>query len=263
MEVIICQDSGKASELAAKLLKNQVKKRKHSVLGLATGSTPLTMYKMFIDFVKAEGIVTSEMIAFNLDEYVGVGKDHEGSYAYYMKKNFMEPLDLDPRQLNIPDGMAEDVKKECENYEKRIRQQGPIDLQILGLGQDGHIGFNEPGSSLGSRTRIKSLTEETRDVNRAAFSSLEEVPRHVITMGIQTIMESQKIALMAFGKSKAATVAKMVEGPVSALVPASVLQFHPQVKVFLDEEAASELKNQDYYKQVFAHKPAWQMEEFV
>ncbi len=263
MEVIICKNSEEASDMAARLLKNQVVQKKQSVLGLATGNTPLPLYEKFVQYVKNEDVDLSQITSFNLDEYVGIASDHPSSYAQYMQKHFLEPLQLRGDQVQIPDGQAEDIAKECEQYEKRIYQRGPIDLQILGLGQDGHIGFNEPGSSLGSRTRLKSLTEETRRVNAKGFSSLEAVPRHVITMGIQTIMDSRKIALLAFGESKAEAVAQMVEGPVSANSPATVLQFHPRVKVFLDPESASKLKNSEYYQEVFTHKPPWQMADFI
>ncbi len=263
MEVIICQQASEASDLAARMLKNQILQKKQSVLGLATGTTPLTLYQKFIDYVRKEGVNVSEIVTFNLDEYVGIPPENSGSYTHYMQKNFVEPLGLKASQFNIPDGMAKNIQAECEAYEKQIKKQGPNDLQILGLGRDGHIGFNEPGSSLGSRTRLKSLTEETRKINQSYFPSLEQVPRHVITMGIQTIMDSRKIALLAFGEKKAKAVAQMVEGPVTALVPASILQFHPRVKIFLDEGAASLLANKGYYQEVFAHKPSWQMAEFV
>lgn len=263
MEVIICKNSQEASQLAARLLKNQVKKKANSVLGLATGLTPIPLYQSFVERVRAEKIHLDHITSFNLDEYVGVPASHSGSYAFYMQKHWLEPLGLRADQMFIPNGMTENVAQECEDYENKIRQNGPVDLQILGLGQDGHIGFNEPGSSLGSRTRLKSLTEETRKVNGPSFSGLEEVPRHVITMGIQTIMDSKKIALLAFGRSKAAAVKGMVEGPITAMLPASVLQFHPQVKVFLDEESASQLQNIQYYREVFRHKPSWQTDDFI
>lgn len=263
MEVIICKNSTEASHLGARLLKNQVKNKVQSVLGLATGSTPIPLYQKFVNLIHAEKVNVQQITTFNLDEYVGVPSSHPGSYAHYIRKHLLEPLHLKEDQMNIPNGMTSDVGKECEDYEKKIQKSGPIDLQILGLGQDGHIGFNEPGSSLGSRTRLKSLTEETRKVNGPTFSDLEEVPRHVMTMGIQTIMESQKIALLAFGAKKAEAVKAMVEGPVTAMIPASVLQFHPHVKVFLDEESASKLQNIQYYREVFAHKPPWQMADFV
>jgi glucosamine-6-phosphate deaminase len=263
MEVMICENADAASELAAKFLKNQMKKKRHSVLGLATGTTPLRMYEKLATLVHAEGVDVSEILSFNLDEYVGLPPEHPASYAHYMQKHFTEPLGLSTVQVNLPNGLAADLKKECERYEKMIEQRGPIDLQILGLGQDGHIGFNEPSSSLGSRTRVKCLTEQTRKINSSHFSSLEEVPRHVMTMGVQTILDSQKIALMAFGETKASAVASMVEGPISASCPASVLQWHRQVTVFLDPAAASQLENKGYYQQVLAHKPSWQMQDFI
>lgn len=262
MEVIVCENAEKASALSARLVKNKIKKQPDLVLGLATGSTPLQLYKQLVDLIDSENLSVKEITTFNLDEYVGVAATHPGSYQTYMKKNLFEALNLREDQWHIPNGECQDVSQECQHYENLIDAKGPIQLQILGIGRDGHIGFNEPGSSFGSRTRLKTLTEETRQDNALLFSSTEEIPRHVITMGIQTIMDSEEIVLLAFGAQKADAVAAFIEGPVSASVPASILQFHPRVKVFLDPQAAAKLSHLDYYQEVFAQKPSWQMLEF-
>ncbi len=263
MEVIIAENQDQASEWAARKIKNKVKSQPNSVLGMATGSTPLSLYKKVIGFFKQESIDHSQIRTFNLDEYVGVRPDHPGSYSYYMQKNWLQPLGLSDSQFHIPNGNTGDILQECEAFEALLKKWGPIDLQILGLGRDGHIGFNEPGSSLGSRTRLKSLTEQTIEDNKSVFSKVDSPPRHVITMGVQTIMEAQEILLLAFGKMKAQAVKDFIEGPITSMVPASILQMHPKVQVFLDAEASSLLQNQDYYREVFANKPDWQMAELT
>jgi glucosamine-6-phosphate deaminase len=175
-----------------------------------------------------------------------------------MEENFFSHVNLRRESVHIPDGMVADVPAHCADYERAIRKAGGIDLQILGLGSDGHLGFNEPGSSLASRTRIKTLTERTRSDNARFFTGAQEVPHHVITMGLGTIMESRMCLLLAFGKAKAEAVAASVEGPVTASVPGSLLQFHPQAKVLLDAESASSLRRAEYYQGVYQNKPSWQ-----
>jgi glucosamine-6-phosphate deaminase len=266
VEVIISPSAEEASELAARKIKNQIRLKPSTVLGLATGSTPLKMYEKFIQMAGDESLDLTDVKSFNLDEYVGVSEDHAGSYAHYMEKNWLTPLKafgLKPENFFIPKGQATSVVEECSRYEQLIANHGPIDLQILGIGRDGHIGFNEPGSSFGSRTRLKTLTETTRADNSSLFSDSEEIPRHVMTMGIQTILEAEEILLLAFGHDKAEAVKMAVEGPVSALVPASILQFHPKVKIFLDGESSAGLSHKSYYREVFNNKPPWQMAEFI
>ena len=263
MEVIVLKNAKAVCEIAAQRIKNLVKNQPGSILGLATGNTPLPLYKNLIELQKNGAVNFSKITTFNLDEYVGLSPEHEASYSFYMKNHFYDPLGLNVDSCFLPNGLAEDVVTECQNYEKKIKEKGPIDLQILGIGRDGHIGFNEPGSSLGSRTRLKTLTETTRKDNASHFSGLDKVPHHVITMGIQTILEAKEILLMATGASKAEAVAAAVEGPVSALVPASALQFHPKARILVDEEAASQLKNLAYYREVFEKKPTWQAAEFI
>ncbi len=207
---------------------------------------------------REDGLDFSKVTTFNLDEYVGLPPEHEQSYHYFMWENLFKHINVGPRHVNIPHGMADDIEGHCVWYEEQIEKTGGIDLQILGIGGNGHIAFNEPGSSLGSRTRIKTLTEATRRNNSAAFGSYHDVPRHVITLGIGTIMASRECLLLAFGDAKAQAIAAAVEGPLSAAVPASILQMHPVARIVVDEAAASKLKRADYYKSVYAGKPAWQ-----
>jgi glucosamine-6-phosphate deaminase len=204
------------------------------------------------------GVDFSAVTTFNLDEYIGLPPDHPASYNAFMHENLFSHLNVPGENIHIPDGMTGDVPRHCTAYEQAIAKAGGIDLQVLGIGGDGHIGFNEPTSSLASRTRIKTLTEETRQDNARFFPSIDGVPYHVITMGVGTVLESRTCVMLAFGESKAAAVANMVEGPVTAMVPASALQMHQHVHVLLDEAAASKLKNREYYRYVYDHKPGWQ-----
>jgi len=195
---------------------------------------------------------------FNLDEYIGISPQHPQSYHSFMWGNFFQHVNVAKKNVHIPDGMAPDVSAFCRRYEEQIKGAGGIDLQVLGIGTDGHIGFNEPSSSLASRTRIKTLTSQTRKDNARFFASEQKVPHHVITMGIGTIMEARQCLLLAFGKKKSRVVGAAVEGPITAMNPASVLQMHPNVKVFLDELASAQLKKADYYRWVYENKPDWQ-----
>lgn len=258
MEVIIESDVEKASEIAARLILRRVREKPDSVLGLATGRTPLPLYRMLVREHRAGRLDFSEVTTFNLDEYVGLAPDHPASYHRFMEENLFAHVNLPRERGHIPDGLAKDIPAYCDAYEKAIRDAGGIDLQLLGLGADGHLGFNEPGSSLTSRTRIKTLTEQTRRDNQSAFSGAGPVLHHVITMGLGTILESRLCLLLAFGKDKAEAVRRTIEGPVTASTPGSVLQFHPRAKVILDEEAAAELDRADYYRWVYRNKPPWQ-----
>ena len=234
MEVIILANAEEASATAARLVARQLREKPASVLGLATGSTPLGLYRRLIGLHCEGALDFSKASSFNLDEYAGLAPDHPQSYHHFMEENLFRHINLPRERTRIPDGLARDIPGHCAAYEAAIREAGGIDLQILGLGSDGHLGFNEPGSSLASRTRIKTLTAETRRDNARFFASEAEVPHHVITMGLGTIMDSRMCLLLAFGKAKAAAVAATVEGPVTASVPGSILQFHPQAKVILD-----------------------------
>lgn len=260
MEVIILPTAEEASEVAARLVARQVCEKPGSVLGLATGSTPCNLYRNLVRMHSVNGLDFSSATTFNLDEYIGLDPDHPASYHRFMEENFFAHVNIPRERTHVPDGLAQDVPAYCNAYEKAIRDAGGIDLQILGLGSDGHLGFNEPGSSLASRTRIKTLTERTRSDNARFFTQAQEVPHHVITMGLGTIMESGMCLLLAFGKAKAQAVAATVEGPVTASVPGSLLQFHPRAKVLLEPEAASSLARASYYQWVYKNKPIWQID---
>jgi len=239
MLVLVTKNYDEMSKEAAKRVAAMVRKKPDCVLGLATGSTPIGLYKELVRMHKEEGLDFSKVTTFNLDEYVGLPPEHNQSYHYFMWENLFKHINIDPRNVYIPQGMAENVDEFCEWYENRIKEVGGIDLQILGIGSNGHIAFNEPGSSLGSRTRIKTLKESTRRDNARFFSSIDEVPKYAITMGIGTIMEAQEIILLASGKNKADALKKTVEGPITAMCPASALQLHRKATIIADEEAAS------------------------
>ena len=256
MEVIISKDKNAANAAAAEFTANAVRENPRIVLGLATGETPLGLYAILAEMCAQKTVSFSKATAFNLDEYAGVAKTDPHSYAYYMRENFFDRIDIDAANTFIPDGTADNLSFACAAYERAIKNAGGIELQVLGIGGDGHIGFNEPTSSLASRTRMKTLTRRTISDNARFFGGDENaVPPHVLTMGIGTIMEADTIVMLAFGENKADAVAKMVEGPITSMVPASVLQMHPKVKVFLDEPSASKLNLADYYKWVYSRKP--------
>jgi glucosamine-6-phosphate deaminase len=258
MEVLIFEKDAEASRYAAKIFSRLVRKKPEAVLGLATGSTPGTLYAQLRRQHQEDGLDFSGVTCFNLDEYVGLDSNHPQSYRYFMQQALFDHVNVNPDRIYLPDGMSNDVPATCADYEKSISDAGGIDLQVLGLGSDGHIGFNEPSSSLASRTRIKTLTRETRQDNARFFESAEAVPQHCITMGIGTIMEARQIVLLAFGARKARAVKQVVEGPVSAMWPATILQMHPSVVVLLDEAAASDLDHGSYYRDVAENKPDWQ-----
>jgi glucosamine-6-phosphate deaminase len=250
MRVIVEPDRESLSRKAAEFVANTVRRRPTCVLGLATGETVLGMYQELIRLVHEEGLDFSRVVTFNLDEYVGLGPDHPHSYRYFMDKNFFEHINIDTRNTHVPDGRALDFDAHCEQYEKMIREEGGIDLQILGIGSDGHIAFNEPGSSLGSRTRLKTLTSETLRDNARFFSQDEEVPSLAITMGVGTILESRQCLLLASGHSKAKAIRNAIEGPVTAQVTASALQLHRDVVTVLDKQSARLLERREYYLEV-------------
>ena len=254
MEIIIQKDSQSAADIGARIIARQLKDKPDSVIGLATGSTPVSMYQKLIEM----DLDWSQVTTFNLDEYIGLPKEHPQTYHSFMWENLFNHINIDASKVHIPDGNAADVPAHCAEYEAAIVAAGGIDLQVLGIGTDGHIGFNEPSSSLASRTRIKTLTERTVNDNARFFDSAEEVPRHVITMGIGTIMEARTNLLLAFGDNKSAAIAGAVEGPITANNPASILQMHPSVKVCLDDAAAEKLERAHYYRWVYDGKPEWQ-----
>ena len=258
MEIIIQPDSQQASGIAARIVARLVQEKPHAVLGLASGSTPLQLYRNLVAMHRDSGLDFRGVTCFNLDEYIGVPPAHPSSFHSYMWAHLFSQINMSKERINIPDGMSADIPAACRKYEQAVRTAGGIDVQVLGIGTNGHIGFNEPSSSLSSRTRIKTLTDETRLASSAAFGGHEAVPTHVITMGLGTIMDARMCLLLAFGKKKAAAVARTVEGPVTAMVPGSVLQMHPRAILILDKDAASGLKMADYYAWVYEHKPDWQ-----
>jgi glucosamine-6-phosphate deaminase len=255
-EVIIVPDSESAGALVADEIVRLVRERADAVLGLATGSTPLPVYRALK--TRLEGVDVSRVRGFALDEYVGLDPAHPESYRSVITREVVEPLGLDPAFVRTPDGSAEGIEHAGADYEVAIAAAGGVDLQILGIGTDGHIGFNEPGSSFASRTRVKTLTRQTRADNARFFDSIDDVPMHCITQGLGTILTARHLVLLAFGEEKAAAVAGAVEGPVTASLPGSAIQLHEHVTVVVDEAAAAALLDADYYRYAYANKPAWQ-----
>ena len=258
MEVIIQPNQEAAASLVARIVAHDLRANSHLVLGLATGTTMERVYRQLVHMHQIEKLDFSLCSTFNLDEYVGLFPSDPNSYRHYMDQHLFRHVNVDPRNTHLPNGLATDLDAECRHYEAMIVRFGGIDLQLLGIGKAGHIGFNEPTSSLASRTRIKTLTPQTRKDNARFFGSAEKVPHHVITMGLGTIMEARQCLMLAFGANKARAIAATVEGPMTANVPASILQMHPSVKVFLDKGAAARLKRATYYHWVFKNKPDWQ-----
>jgi glucosamine-6-phosphate deaminase len=240
MNVIVVNNFNRMSEEAAKLLVAQVRTKPGSVLGLATGSTPLGVYKLLAEYHQA-GVDFSRVITFNLDEYIGLAPDHPQSYRYYMEENLFSKINIKQENTHVPSGIAPDLEAECRRYEEAIRQAGGIDLQLLGIGSNGHIGFNEPGTPFDSTTQIVDLTESTIRDNSRFFDSPDEVPTQAVSMGIKSIMQAKSIVLIASGGSKADAVYAAVHGPVTPEVPASVLQLHPSVTIVVDQAAGGRL----------------------
>jgi glucosamine-6-phosphate deaminase len=257
MEVIIVPDAAAGGALIADAIAALVTRRPEALLGVATGSTPLPIYRALVDRVRG-GLDVGRLRVCQLDEYVGLPVGHPESYRSVIHREVLEPLGLGLERFLGPDGSAADIPAACAEYDASLAAAGGVDLQILGIGTDGHIGFNEPCSSLASRTRIKTLTPQTREDNARFFASLDEVPHHVITQGIGTILEARHLVLLATGAGKAEAVAATVEGPVAAVVPASALQLHPHATVVVDEAAAAQLKHTDYFRATYAAKPEWQ-----
>ncbi len=246
MQIIFSETYEQLSQAAAREIAATLNTKPNAVLGLATGSTPLGVYRELVRMHKEEGLDFSQVTTFNLDEYVGLARDHEQSYHYFMHENLFKHINIPPQNIHIPSGTTNNYQAFCDWYERRIVECGGIDLQILGIGSDGHIAFNEPSSSLGSRTRIKTLAKPTIDDNARFFDKAEDVPVFAITMGVGTIMEARKIILMANGENKAKAIAGAIEGPVTSMCTASALQQHQDVVYCLDHEAASQLQMIDY-----------------
>ena len=266
-EVIIVKDQDEAGELYARCVADLIKGKPDAVLGLATGSSPLAAYRHLAAMVKAEDIDVSKVRGFALDEYIGLPLSHPESYHSTIHRTVVEPLGLDPEKVHVPGAVLDGAPLEAgeriapagPEYDAAIEAAGGIDVQILGIGTDGHVGFNEPGSSLASGTRVKTLAEQTRIDNARFFDNdINQVPTHCITQGIGTIMKARPLVLLAFGAGKAEAIEETVEGGVSAFCPASALQMHPHATIIVDEEAASRLRHKDYYRYAYTHKPAWQ-----
>jgi glucosamine-6-phosphate deaminase len=248
MEIIILRSADDVATMGAELVSELLRVKPDVVLGLATGSTPLSLYRQMVGKYLAEEISFRQTTSFNLDEYLGVAADNEQSYRSYMARELFDLIDIDQQNTFLPQcGDGQNPRTVGPEYEQRIKAAGGIDLQLLGLGANGHIGFNEPGSSLASRTRVKTLTQQTLEDNSHLFSKDEFQPKLAITMGIASIMDARRILLLATGDGKVQAVSDMVEGPVIAMCPASILQMHEHVTVLLDEKAAAGLKNKEYY----------------
>lgn len=259
MEVVIVPTAEDVGALGAAKVARVVRDvGPRAVLGVATGSSPLGIYERLAADVDTGRLDLSEASAFALDEYVGLPADSPLSYRSTIARTVTAPLRLDPARVHVPDGSAADLPVAAAAYEQAIVDAGGIDVQILGLGSNGHIGFNEPGSSLASRTRIKTLTERTRADNARFFAAAADVPTHCLTQGLGTIMDAREVLLVALGESKADAVARVVEGPVASRVPGSVLQFHPKATIVVDEAAASGLELAGDYRYAYERKPDWQ-----
>ena len=255
MEVIIKDTYEDMSRAAALQIADVLNRKPNAVLGLATGSTPLGVYKELVRMHKQEGLDFSRCTTFNLDEYVGLPITHDQSYHYFMHENFFKHVNVPEQNIHVPSGTTSNFKAFCQWYEQRIQECGGIDVQILGIGSDGHIAFNEPTSSLSSRTRLKTLAKQTIDDNARFFDKAEDVPIYAITMGVGTILEAEEVILLANGKGKAEAIAGAVEGPVCAMNTASALQMHPYCKFYVDSDAAGMLKMREYYDWIQLKKP--------
>jgi glucosamine-6-phosphate deaminase len=255
-EVVIVPDRSTAGALVADHIAGLVRRDAETVLGFATGSTPLPVYAALVP--RLAGIDVSRVRGFALDEYVGIDPRHPQAYRNVLRRDVVDPLGLDPGRVRVPDGSPEGIEHAGDDYEAAIRAAGGVDVQLLGIGTTGHIGFNEPGSSFASLTRVKTLTAQTRADNARFFDSADEVPRHCITQGLGTILRARHLVLLAFGEGKADAVAGAVEGPVTASLPGSAIQLHGHATVVVDEAAAAGLRFADYYRDTWDGKPDWQ-----
>jgi glucosamine-6-phosphate deaminase len=251
MLLVLKSNANELGREAARIVANAIRRNPAIRLGLATGSTTLGMYKELVRLHREESLDFSAIVTFNLDEYLGLSAAHPQSFHFFMREHFFAHVNIPEHNIHIPDGAIRgQYDKYCAGYEQSVRDAGGVDLQILGIGRNGHIGFNEPTSSLGSRTRLKVLTKETIEDNRKFFASGEEIPQCAITMGIGTILEAKRILLLASGSSKARPIAQAIEGPVTGSVTASALQLHPDVTFIVDQAAGAQLKQHDYYRHV-------------
>ncbi len=253
-EVIIVDSPARAGTLVADEIVALVQRRADAVLGLATGSTPLPVYEA----LRPHAALLRDVRGFALDEYVGLAAGHPESYRSVIEREVIAPLGLDPDRVRVPGDDGGPIETAGERYEADLVAAGGVDLQLLGIGATGHIGFNEPGSSFASRTRVKTLTEQTRRDNARFFDSVDDVPLHCITQGLGTILDARHLVLLAFGAAKAEALAAAVEGPVTSSLPGSAIQLHGHVTVIVDEAAAARLQFAEYYRHAWAHKPSWQ-----
>ena len=258
MEVIIQPSAAAATRLVARLIAKVLRQNPRLVLGLATGRTMERVYALLADMHKQEGLDFACCRTFNLDEYVGLSPQDPHSYRSYMRRHLFDHVNLDSRNTYLPDGTAPDLAVECQRYEAQIKRCGGIDLQLLGIGKAGHIGFNEPLSALRSRTRVKALTPTTLQQNAPLFDTPDAMPRRAITMGVGTILECQRCLLLCTGDSKARILAQAVEGPITSMISATALQLHRRATVIVDEAAASNLVEKDYYRWIFENEPEWE-----
>lgn len=257
-EVIVVENEDAAGELIARSIRALIQARPDAVLGLATGSTPLPIYRSLARSFAEDPLDVSRVRGFSLDEYVGLPEGHPESYRAVITRDVVTPLGLTPGNIRVPSGDPATLPTAGADYERAILQAGGVDLQILGIGRTGHLGFNEPGSSFESLTRVKTLTRQTRADNARFFDAADDVPVHCITQGLGTIRRARHLVLLAFGAGKAAAISAAVEGPVTSSQPGSAIQLHPHVTVVVDEAAAGLLANLDYYRYAWANKPHWQ-----
>ena len=257
MEIVIKPRESDCGILVADIIADAIKSGART-LGLATGSSPIAVYRELIRRHRDEGLTFAGVRVFLLDEYIGLPPSHPQSYAHTIRQEFTDYVDIDPDEVHSPDGIADDIFAAAESYDAMIATKGPVNIQLLGIGSNGHIGFNEPSSSLRSRTGVKTLTQQTRHDNARFFPNINEVPHHVITQGLGTISEAEHLVLIATGSLKAAAIAAAVEGPLSASCPASALQLHPHVTVVVDDAAAAQLRDEEFYRYVLEHKPPHQ-----
>jgi len=258
MEVVIAP-AEELAVVAADAVERLLRAKRGAVLGLATGSSPLAVYDELVRRHQEKGLSFATARAFMLDEYVGLSADHPERYRNVIETEIASRVDFPAGAVRGPDGLATDLVTACAEYERAIADTGGVDLQLLGIGTDGHLAFNEPGSSLASRTRIKTLTRQTREDNARFFGGdVAAVPTHCLTQGLGTIMSARHLVLLATGRGKAEAVHQLVEGPVSALWPATIMQHHPHATVLVDDAAASRLQLADYYRETYQNKPDWQ-----
>jgi glucosamine-6-phosphate deaminase len=258
MEVIIRPNPDAAADLVAWVIARELRANPRLVLGLATGRTMEPVYARLVAMHREEQLDFSGCTTFNLDEYVGLPASDPHSYRHYMERHLFSQVNIDPGNTHLPDGMAADLDAECAEYERLIRQAGGIDLQLLGIGQTGHLGFNEPLSAFRSRTMVRALSPVTRTQNGALFDNPDQIPHRAITMGVGTILDGRECILLASGRDKAAIVAKAVEGPITSMISATALQLHPNCLVVVDQAAAGKLKEAAHYRWLFENEPRWE-----